>query len=284
MKFITKETTKSIISFLTGLLIIFFILYFRLLYKRLPKSLYFTIKDFDNQYYNVPIIIFITVMTIISLCFIYISIRILNNKPFQISYNKITLTIIKLYQIISESLYAVHCFIVNKIPNGYVLIGNLIMKFYYSPISQYRYITLFEYTIRTIICFSFLFDIFIHFELNYFYNALSLIIFIILLKLWLFNIKDWASISNVELAKNYLNIESKNVGTEFEEHTISFKKIYENQNLDLNYHIEQYRNLVTISEYIQDFHDYELYYNLRFRLFYYSLFLIGCIYIIIQNI
>ena len=277
-----RENLEFLFFFLAGMFLILSVLYYRVILKRLPKDLYFIIGKNDTSIYNIPIIIFVFTVILISIVAVYVCLRVLNDRPFKRPNYKITHVFTNIHKFIGNSLYTVFAFIVNRIPDGFDKVTRIIMKFYFNKISNYDNLLLFEYSIRSVICISFLYDVFINFQFNYFYNSLTLLILILILKIWIFNIKDWAS--NLETVKSHLVIEDIAIGTTNEKHLFSFKPEYENQGFDLKYHVEIYRNLLTISEYLRKYHDYKFYYDLRFNLLYYSLFLVGCLYILIYNL
>jgi hypothetical protein len=277
------ENFKYLIYFIIGFLLISFVVYFRILYKRLPKILWFYESIGEFLYWNIPIVVFVFLMLIFSCLMIFLSIRGITETTIIIKPNKLVLFFIHLTDMVKKSLYVVYSFITNKIPDGFNKVGKLIMLFFNSKLSKFEYILFIKLFIRSLICIFFIYDVFVCFKLEFFYKGLILLIINIIIDIWMFTIKDWST-TNIQAAKNLLDVESFNVGLPDEYHNIKFSKKYENLNLDLNYHIEIYRNLGTMCDFSEAYDCTKRYYTQRFNLIYYTIILLSCGYIILKNL
>ena len=278
---------KKLILLFIGVIIIGSLLYIRVIYHRLPKELYF-VNLTENKLiiWHYDIIILICIAIIIAIPILIICYKQINKISLNINPNNIIIKIIQvLNNIIEEALFIVYEFLINLIPDAYNKLGyNKLAKLAlnFCSFCEYKYILGIDYVIRVIIIACLTIDVLVYFKLNLFYKSLLLLVIFLGVKFWLYCLRDWSN--NKEIFKEKLDITHENVGTPHEKHKIKFLPAYQHQNLNLMYYIQQYRNCLTVSQYLANLQEFRDYYNPRFNLMYYSIYLLNFSYVIISNI
>ena len=230
------KSLKKLFLFLLGSFIVSFIFYFRVIYQRLPKKLFFfKLVAFDKIVYNYNIIFFVLFLGIFSVIILLLNYKKINNVPIKISFESFVKVILKLNLLIKNALFSVFEFVITLIPDAYYKMSKLALNFCYSKLSSFHYVLGLQYFIRTLILFFLYFDILMFFKLNFFYKSLLLLLIPLIIKLWLYSLRDWSN--NKEKFEEKLDIKSENIGTPQEKHKIKFLPQYINKNLDLKFYV-----------------------------------------------
>jgi hypothetical protein len=260
-----------------GFFIITYIIYVRIFLKRIPKDLYINFSD-DNCYIK---IIFLVLS--LFLCFF---ILITNIKLLYKISHKNTWLYSKLSSIsilIDNSLKHAFSLIIGLFKNNYDLLSNFYHKFY-TKIAKYpeTFLLFIMYFIRLVIVFTFLSETLIIFHLNIFYKALILLCIVLLIKLLLFVMRDFAS--NVTEIKEALIIEEIGIDKETQLPIIDYSLKPEYEDNDLDYLIRQYILCNKLSGYLEAYDEYKNYFHPRVNIIIYSLYFVGWLYILYFNI
>lgn len=283
MEFNKNNRLNFVISFLFGSLIIIYIFYIRIIFKRLPKEMFMYFYTDTQIVYNYPIIYFVIFSIIFSIAILIISFK---NIYYPDKETKIPFIITKIIKIIldfiTKSLFTVYLFFINKIDNSYAFFSAIIMKFYFITESKKHYIFVFEYIIRCVILIALFVDTFVFFKFKFFYHSLILLIIPLIIQIWFFTLKEFSRA--IDFFEQRLSITYKEKDSPNQVISYKISRQFENQKLDLMYHLKEYRNCASIKEYLEEFNFERAHYNLRFNVIYYILYLINFIYIFAINI
>ena len=265
---------KDLILFLNiiiALIIIIYTLYRRVFLIRLPKDLYLiTIYGV-----NISLAILVVVSIFVMLYLLYHNIKLLLEKESQ--ENIFSSILLKLNDIIENALQQFYEFVVNLLfSNIYDKVSYLVQKFYkyFKDISEAFFLFIL-YFIRLAILFCFLWDVFACFRLNYFYHALYLLCFSLLIKMLFYIIKDFSG--NVEELKSMLIIEDLGYDAKTNLPRTRYKFVEENNDLNLEYVVGQFILCNKITGYLENYNKYSHFFTCRLNIFIYSAYLLGWI-------
>jgi hypothetical protein len=261
---------KKYTYLLLGLIIINIVIYIRFLRERIPRDLYV------GYPVNISLCIVITTGFFVSLYIIYINAKLLYKYDEKESLLK-KLTY-KVLDIIEKALFEDFTFVSRIIgPKSYDLLSSF-NRYFYKSCSKHHEGLLFIISsfIRFIISITFLIDVFVFFKFNYFYKSLLLLIIPISISIVIFLLKNFAS--NLNFMSSFLTI------TENDDVTTRFKPSPGNEDIDLEYHIEQYILCNKINGYLEIYNNFVTFYNPRVSIVIYLLYLIGWLFIIFINV
>ena len=144
--------------FFIGLIIILLFVYLRFLHIRLPRSLMFNnqIKE------NIPIIIFLVSMVIISLTIIVISITSLCKIKLFSGKNTLLNSFTKMYENIIYTLQVVFDTITSYFPYNFEIMRKPVIKFYSIFKKRIKLLVILFYSINIIILLCFVYDVFFY--------------------------------------------------------------------------------------------------------------------------
>lgn len=262
--------------FLLGSIVIVFIIYFRVLYQRLPRQLNFW-EDDNTLKYHLILIILIFLLLAITIC--YISLKLILKLPFKA--NILVLNLHRIYLLITKSTFIVYQYCISKFEDPFDALGVYIMKFYELTVNRQLYLLCIEYCIRLLLLIALSIDILIFFKLAVFYKLLPLLTVNLLLQFWLYLLKDWSN--NKDTLEEMLEINTEVIDNAKEKTKYRFTVAYANQSLDLLYHVIQLRNCIAIKTYLVNLDALRDYYNSRFNFLYYLAYLILFSYILLAN-
>lgn len=266
---------KKIFYIFIGFLIIFYTIYYRIFVKRLPKNLFL----FDNLNYKLIFIIIIGIFT--SILILYKSILVLNNKN-QNNSNLLNKLSIKFNEILDEVMLETYNFCQNNVKNSYDKCSNIAQNFYnFWGHKHEGFLIFISLSIKFSIVLAFLVDVFVFFELKYFYMMLYLLIINIIINILIFILKDF--VKNLEDIKSCLNF-TTTINEKEGSYSVVIEPSEGNEDIDLAYHIEQYKICNKITGYLKAYDFYNQYYIIRLSIVIYSLYLFGWLYILLTNI
>lgn len=247
------QINKYQILIFCGFLIVSFIFYARVLLKKLPRELNADLP------FNVKIVFSYLFLLVLILFFANIYKYLINNnyyKPKTVMLtNSLRFQITKIFEFWSNSLYAVHFYLIEKFPKILLLFRNL-GNFIYKkiPYKQLNILNiLFIIIPKIVVLISFMIDVFNYNVLNYFYKTSILLLIPLIFNYLRFAIEESylksirefnevVIIKNKEtqehiLAETYTLHYCKNPEFDFSKYTYSFttefKKKYENEhNID----------------------------------------------------
>ena len=265
---------------LLGLIIINYIIYVRLILTRMPRTLYIFNDESDL---NIKLILIIITGICFSLFIIIKSIITLFHFNKNNSESKIQKMIITFHNVVDKAFLAVYQLIMNNIKDNYNIISALSNKFYnlFGKIHE-GFLVFISYSIRSLILSVFLLDIFYFYELKYFYKALFLLCISLCVNLLLFILRDFAN--NLESAESFIELESYVIDSETQEPIIKFKPTKGNEDIDLDYHVEQFKLCSKITGYLEGYDFFVNLYNPKFNLVIYTLYFFGWFFILYSNI
>lgn len=269
------------IYIIIGFFIVVYIIYIRLFLTRNPKDLQF--NPLDNTY-NIKIFLVI-LSSIICINIIINNLLIIlklesTQKYFRIIITKVTL-------LIENSLKQFYTSIVlfyDKLYNNRCdFISKLSRKFYdFWHVYPEYYLLFIAYAIRILILLIFLFEIFIIFKLNYFYKSLTLLCVTLFFNFLLFLLKDFAELGDTY--KDALNITHVSIDVETQLPITNYSLKSEYQDNDLEYVVNEFILCNKLSGYLEMYDKYVTYFNPRFNIIIYSLYLVGWLYVLYINL
>lgn len=265
------------IYFFPGLFFILYIVYIRVIIVRLPRDLHLYIND----QLNTKLLIIIIIGLCISLQIIAFNLFLLLHK--QIRENIISANLTKIKSFMDKALFEVYLAITFLMSNNYTKMSTISKKFYviFGNITEglFIYIT---YFVRFVLVFIFMFDVFYFFELNYFYKSLIFLCIPLSINVLLFMLNDFAN--NLNDAKSYLNIENLGIDKETNLPIIEYSPSQGNEDINLDYHIEQYLLCLKLKGYLDVYNIVLQYYSIRCNIIIYSLYFFCWLFIIYKNI
>ena len=256
-----------------GFFIISYVLYIRIILVRLPKELYLFTPAI-----NYKLIILMSSWIIFSIYMLMKSIKILLYKGTFTS-SLISQMLLYIQRIMLNSLLEVYQIFMASLNNSYALVSKLAEYFYTTVGHIHEGLFVFiSYFIRFLIVIVFLIDVFYFFKLNYFYKFLTLLSIALFIKVLFYILKDFAS--NLNEAASYLTLipDHKNPSN------IQFKPSPGNEDIDLEYHIQQFKLCSKLIGYLEVYDFLTNYYNPRMNLIIYGLYFVGWSYILIFNL
>lgn len=272
------KTDKNLkyLYIILGFFIVIYILYIRIFLVRLPKDLQFNIADnYYSKTFFVLLSVFICIFIIINNLRLY-----LNSN---ITHNKLSDILMFFTKMLDNSFKELLIFITSFFENSYEIMSYIAKTFYekFSPYPEY-YLLFTQYILRFFITFIFLCDIFLYFKFNYFYKYLFLLCIVLLIKCFIYILRDFAS--NVEELKDILLIEDCGINEKTQLSIISYSLKPGHEDNDLNYLIEQFIICNKLSGYLHMYDLYSKFFTPRINIVIYSLYLIGWSYILFHNI
>lgn len=270
----TKQKLLTIINITLGSLIVFYIIYRRFIFTRLPKSLW--IMNYITFEIRYNVIITVSIGLIVSFIVLYQSLRTIMNK--ESNNNIITQTLKRFNDFVDQALFETYNFLLEHIPDSYHKISTF-AYYFYETFSKYpeTFFIFLLYIIRVIILISFLIDVFIYFKLYYMYKALYLLCISLFIKLIIYVLKDFAK--NLDIAKSYLIIKPIGIDEITQLPITEYSLNPEHSDVDLHYHIGQYILCNKVSGYFDMYDRYHDFFSPYFKLFLYLIYLISWCYI-----
>lgn len=120
---INNKQIRSTLLFILGSLLITIIIYFRIIYRRLPKILDFLVLESDTYFINYQVITISIISIIFSSVMIYISLKIILKWSFKIKRNFIIQVYLKIIPLIEEAFFTVYLFFIRKKENSFDRLG-----------------------------------------------------------------------------------------------------------------------------------------------------------------
>ena len=264
-------------NLLLGVLLIIYTFYVRLLKTRLPKDLTF-LSSIEVNYVLLILVLFsIVICSTILLQNIFL---LTNHVPKASYLNKFAGKITK---VIDNALFTTYGVIANMIPDFYDKSSYICQKFYkyFKNKSETTFLFIL-YTIRLLIVLAFLIDVFLFFKLHYMYKCLFLLCISIIIKIYLYILKDFTS--NLEDFKKILIIKDEGIDSETNLPITSYKLTAQYQTFDLEYSTGQFILLNKVNGYLDIYEKYSNFFTPRVNIVIYSLYLIGWLYVLSFNI
>src|SRR5579871_1865098 len=268
---------KNFYYFLIGISIVFSTIYFRLIRIRLPREL-LMLQDNVIKY---SIVFMVSVGFAINLYLLILNILTLYSyKPKE---NRFTHYVNQISETIRRSLFVIYNIIVTHASDSYDKLANLADKFYnYFSTTPETFFPFLKYFVRLLIVLAFLVDVFFFFKLNFFYKALYLLIINILIEILFYILIDFAK--NVEDAANALIITPKGVNPDSGLPITNYERAPGYENINLQFYITQYILCNKLTGYLDYYQRYANFFNPRVAIVIHSLYLIGWIYVLYQNL
>ncbi len=275
MNNITK-TTFFILNLATGFFIISYILYRRLFLVRLPKDLYII----TNNQINITLLVILWISLIISGYLIYRNISVLYNKKVTESY--FFKKMLQINTIIENALYELYHYIGNIFKDPYDMISYITQKFYkyFGDISETFFLFIL-YFIRFTILLCFLIDVFIYFRLELMYKSLYLLCISLLIKLFLFILRDFST--NLEDLRSFLIIEDRGIDQETKLPITDYSLKENYKKLNLEYYVGQFILCSKISGYLEMYDRYSRFFSPYLNIIIYFLYFLGWLYVLYIN-
>src|SRR5579871_3610370 len=277
------DVNKFYVKFI-GLILLGLFLYFRFIKERLPRSLYIFYEQNDQLFVNYGITLLITFSTILAVAIVKTSLSFLRNKPLKIPNYFFIKYLISFIQIIKESLFAVYKHIIESRENSYDE-----MRCFCSIVNHYikgkeLYIVYFEIFLLALCCTSFLFDVFIKFEVNYFYKSVMFATLILIIKLYWHLVLDLTN--NISVFTENLIITPKILANGENDFDFEVKPGFDPETVaaTLDYDASEYRALVALNVSLQAYNNFADYYKPRAMFIIYLCYLIGWVYVLYQNL
>jgi len=262
---------------LLGFLLTLYILYIRIFLVRLPKEL--LIKSNDILYFYKILLIIIPVIV----CAAVIVNNILIELQYSQNTNKFKQVITFILGIIENSYKHLYSFLMSFIENKYDIISNISYYFYKYAHKYSEYSLLFiTYIIRLIIVLIFTYEVFFKFKLDLFYKSLGLLCINLIINLFVFVLKDFAT--NVDALKEALIIEDLGINQETQLPVTNYSLKPEYEDNDLQYVIQQFILCNKLTGYLDYHNRYVHFFSSKFNIIVYTLYLIGWSYILFQNL
>lgn len=262
---------------ITGFFIVIYIIYIRFFLVRMPKDLYI---DFSSETYKIKIIFLILSIII---CFFII----INNIIIEFNLNKKNnrFDIISgfITKIIDNSLKQLYTVFISFFDDAYNITSKISTKFYnYCHIYPETLLLFITYIIRLIIVVIFLTEIIFVFKLNYFYKSFGLLCIILFIKIFIYVLRDFAS--NIEALEEALIIKDCGIDEETQLPITKYtlKPEYSDNNLD--YLIKEFILCNKLSGYLEMYDRYSKFFNSKFNILLYTLYLCGWLYILFCNL
>lgn len=262
---------------LIGFIFVLYIIYIRFFLVRIPKNLQFNLLDYNYKLKMSFVLFSIVVCIVILITNLKIILKISDNA------NKLTFIFEFLSKFIDNSLQSFFGFIVSLYKDIYDLISNFSKTFYdFWHIYPEYHLLFIIYFVRLIILLIFLMEVFISFKLDYFYKSLILLCIVLIIKVIIFVLRDFAS--NVEFLQEVLIIEDLGINEETQEPVTNYKLKSGYEDNDLRYLAEQFILCNKLSGYLEMYDKYNKFFTPKFNIIIYSLYLIGWLYIFYWNI
>ena len=268
----------KVFNIIIGLFIICYVFYMRVLKIRMPRDL-----NMFNPVMQYGLILIACTWLLTSLYIIIKSIlqiyNVNNNKGF------LQEMISQLQDLIENALREVLNVIANLKKNSDEFIFSIAKRFYnFFGTRNEILLLLISYSIKTIIVFAFLFDVLFLFELKYFYKSLILLCIPISINILLYLLRDFTT--NLKEAESFLSIKETSIDAVTGEPHYSFNIAdeYLKDNLDLQYHIDYFIICSKLTGYLEVYDFLASYYNARFNIIIYGLYLSGWSYVLFINI
>ena len=265
------------IYFFTGIFLIIYIFYIRVILIRLPRDLH----CYSDNHLNIKLLIIIIIGLIISLQLIIFNLFLLWHKILKENFISNTLT--KAKNFIDKALFEVYLATTSHISNNYEKMSLISKKFYliFGTVTEGLFVYII-YFIRFILVFIFIIDVFYFFELNYFYKSLIFLCIPLSINILIFMLNDFAN--NLNTAKSYLIIENLGIDKETNLPIIEYSPSFGNEDINLDYHIEQYLLCLKLKGYLDVYNIVIQYYSIRCNIIIYSLYFFCWLFIIYKNI
>lgn len=266
---------KKLFYILLGVVLTLYIIYIRLIVIRAPRDLILF-----NSTYNYKLIFIMSMGIIISLFLVYKNMRIILEK--KESNNIINQLITTLNKTITNSFNELFNFILfTFVKEPYEVCSLFAKKFYalFSKITEGIFIYI-NILLKFIILIVFLIDVFYFFRLNYFYKALILLCISICISIVMFILDKVAN--NLPLIESYL-IKGETVDSVTKKVNLTFSASPGNENIDLDYTVEEYAICSKIRQYLDIYFSLNHYYLPRFNIIMHLLYLFGWLYILYHN-
>ena len=262
---------------LLGFVMVSYIIYVRIFLVRVPKDLRI---NFWSDNYNVKLLfLFLSII----ICFIIIIKNVLIELGIKSKENKLSVILENISNIIDISLKHFCSFLACFFHNPEDILSYISDRFYYYWHKYPEYYLLFiTYIIRSFIVLIFLIEVFFKFKLDLFYKSLSLLCIILVIKIFIFVLKDFAQ--NLEALREALIIKDCGI----DEETVlpitnySLKPGFEDN--DLHYLIKEFIICNKLSGYLSLYDRYKTFFQPKFNIIIYSLYLIGWSFILFTNI
>lgn len=268
---------NKILYILLGLVIVSYIIYVRIFLVRLPKDL--QINFCSDTYY---VKLFFLVLSFLTCFFIIIhNVRVeLHIRPRE---NTLLIILGSISNIVEISLKHFCSFLASFFRNPEDILSFISDRFYsyWHKYPEY-YLLFITYIIRSFIVLIFLMEVFFYFKLDFFYKSLILLCFILVIKILIFILRDYAS--NLETLQDVLIIKDCGIDekTQLPITNYSLKPGYEDN--DLHYLIKEFIICTKISGYLFMYDRYKIFFQPKFNIIIYSLYLIGWFFVLLANI
>lgn len=273
-----KNNTKlNFIYLISGFILISYIFYTRILVVRLPRDL----NLYLNNELNIKLLIIISTGITLSIYLLMVNLLFFKHKV--LKETLISATLLKLKKFIERALFEVYNLVISIIPNSYERISKF-SSWFYSIFGNktegfFVYLT---YAVRFFILFTFLVDVLYFFKFNYFYKSLILLCIPLVINFLIFALTDFAN--NFDDAKSYLIINALGLDEKTQLPITSYSPSPGNEDINLEYHIEQFILCSKIKGYLNVYNLVLHYYSIRCNIIIYSLYLIGWLYIILHSL
>lgn len=263
-----------IFQIVCAIFIISSLFYFRLIVVRVPKNLYIV----EDGYIKANIIIMLIVG--LSVTLYMLKINIYENKK---TLNAIQKILEQILTFLEHALQELHVLIMTYIPDNYEKMSYLSKKFYntFEKKSE-AYFLLILFIIRFIILITFLFDVFVYFELAFMYKALYLLCFSLMIQLWFYMLSNFAE--NLNDIREDLIIENLGIDEQTKLPITNYYLKEGVKHLDLEYHVQEFILCSKLTGYLAMYNKYKTFLTPKINIVIYSLYLIGWLYILIVNL
>lgn len=271
----------EVISINLGLTYILFILWLRVIHKRLPVELD---GNFDSITYGIYLMLFILSL----IMFVYYLRKILGIKSkykllrIFLEYQSILKLVTFIKDYILNAPYNLYIYIYNKydILNIIEQIGRFIWNYNLFKYTKIIYIVI--CFLRFIIVFCFFFDVIIFNKFNFFYKSLILLFVILIIKAIIFVLKDISKDNRTYISENYISVETTETKDsfylEFQPHFVGEKT----ENV-LQGHYIIWVCYTANCMFADNFYEYTEKYDKYINIIYYGIFTLGWGYIIYKS-
>jgi hypothetical protein len=262
---------------ISGCIFIGAYIYFRIIYKRLPRDL----ALYDTLYTLFPF----AILCIIS-CFMgYYYFKILKHKPFVQLSPQLTKIIKQISEYIKDSLFAIYIYFIEKVDDSYNKVKRIITYFLkYFGHKEFILCLAFEILPYIIVNIFFCIDVFIFFRLNYFYKSLIILIIPVIFRIWLYIINDFTHNMKIIEQDFFITSSFNEDGSENIKFDIKPEVPSEKKPIIVTYNIQEYLSLIPLKRFIDSYEILKDYYKPRIMLFVCLSYAIGWSYIIYTNL